>query len=320
MTEATQTPGTANADREIVQERVFDAPVALVFKALTDPAYLPKWFGPKGFTNSVHEIDVRPGGVWRFVMHAPDGTDFDNVIQYVEIVENERMVYDQGSAVDEAPHFRVTVTFEDLGGKTRLCMRSVFPTAEAVEAVKKFGAVELGQQTLDRLANLLATSAQSFSISRSFDAPRELVFKAWTEAERLAQWWGPKGFDLEVVSLEVRPGGVFHYRMSNAQGAEMWGRFFYAAVAAPERLIYLSSFSTPEGGVARAPFSEDFPLLVYNVLTFTEENGKTTVSLSSSPIDGTPAEQAFFTGMHASMQQGFGGTFDQLDAYLAKTK
>ena len=147
------------ADREIVLTRVFDAPRELVFRAYIGPEHVPHWWGPRGFTITVHEMDVRPGGVWRFLMHGPDGTDYPNRIVFREVVEPERLVFDHGDDVDGDPDaFHVTVTFEDLGGgRTRLTSRMVFRTAEQRAGVESFGAVELGQQSLDQLAEYLAT-------------------------------------------------------------------------------------------------------------------------------------------------------------------
>jgi uncharacterized protein YndB with AHSA1/START domain len=162
---------------------------------------------------------------------------------------------------------------------------------------------------------------REFVISRIFDAPRDLVWKAWTEPERLAQWWGPKGCTIRVVKLDVREGGMFHYAMSYKPGHEMWGRFVYREIAVPERLVYVSSFSDPAGGVTRAPFptiGPTFPLEILNRLTLEDEGGKTKLTLRGGPIGATEAERATFTGMFSSMQQGFTGTFDQLAQYLTK--
>lgn len=151
------TAAASEADRELVLTRVFDAPRELVFDAWTDPRHTPQWWGPHGFTNTVHETDMRPGGVWRFTMHGPDGTDYPNRILYTEIAKPERLVYLHDSDQDDDPRrFHVTVTFEDEGGKTRLTMRMLLPTAEQREEAVGFGAVELGYQTLDRLARHLA--------------------------------------------------------------------------------------------------------------------------------------------------------------------
>ena len=149
---------TSTADREIVLSREYDAPRELVWRAYTDPAHLPNWWGPNGFTNTVHEMDVRVGGRWRFIMHGPDGTDYPNRIVYQEVTRPERLVFLHGEDVDDDPGaFHVTVTFDDLGGRTRVTQRMLFATAAQKAGVEQFGAVELGKQTLDKLAAYLKT-------------------------------------------------------------------------------------------------------------------------------------------------------------------
>jgi uncharacterized protein YndB with AHSA1/START domain len=149
---------SATADREIVLSRDFGAPRELVFQAYTDPRHLPVWWGPDGFTNTVHEIDVRPGGMWRFIMHGPGGKDWPNRITYHEVTAPERLVYDHGDDVDNDPGaFHVTITFDDLGGRTRVTQRMLFATAAQREGVISFGAVELGNQTMRKLAEYLRT-------------------------------------------------------------------------------------------------------------------------------------------------------------------
>lgn len=145
------------ADREIVVTRVLDAPRELVFEAWTDPEHIGSWWGPRGFTTTTHEMDVRPGGVWRLTMHGPDGTDYPNYIVYREVVRPERLAYAHGSQPGEPADFDVTVTFADEGGKTRITMRSLFPSAAARDfVVKEYGAIEGAHQTLDRLQEHLA--------------------------------------------------------------------------------------------------------------------------------------------------------------------
>jgi uncharacterized protein YndB with AHSA1/START domain len=149
---------TSTADREIVLSREYDAPRELVWRAYTDPAHLPNWWGPNGFTNTVHEMDVRVGGRWRFIMHGPDGTDYPNRIVYQEVTPPERLVFLHGEDVDDDPGaFHVTVTFDDLDGRTRVTQRMLFATAAQKKGVEQFGAVELGKQTLDKLAAYLKT-------------------------------------------------------------------------------------------------------------------------------------------------------------------
>ncbi len=148
---------TSIAGQELRVTRVFHAPRELVFKAWTDPEHLPKWWGPKGFTTTVQEIDVSPGGVWRYIMHGPDGVDYDNKITYHKIVSPEQLVYSHGDGdVDE--QFHVTVTFaEQANSTTELTMTSRFKSAAYLEkVVKEYGAIEGAKSTLDRLGEQLA--------------------------------------------------------------------------------------------------------------------------------------------------------------------
>jgi uncharacterized protein YndB with AHSA1/START domain len=158
-----------------------------------------------------------------------------------------------------------------------------------------------------------------FVITRTVDAPRDLVWKAWTEADRLEKWWGPKGCKIRVAKFDLRPGGVFHYAMVFGADREMWGRFTYREIKAPERLVFTSSFSDPGGGITRAPFPDigpTWPLEIHNVMTLTEEGGKTTITVHGTPLTDIEVELKTFIGLFDGMRQGFGGTFDQLEDYL----
>ena len=153
----TDSPTAAAAgDREIVLTRTFDAPRELVWRAWTEPEHMQAWWGPDGFTTTLHEMDVRPGGVSRYTMHGPDGTDYPNRVRYREVVRPERLVYDHDDDGAGEHSFQVTVTFEAVSGGTRVTNRMLLPTAEAREMTVKFGAVELGYQTLGRLAEYLS--------------------------------------------------------------------------------------------------------------------------------------------------------------------
>lgn len=298
--------------RSIVGTRVFDAPRELVFDAWTDREHIGNWWGPNGFTTTTYEMDVRPGGTWRFVMHGPDGTDYDNEIVYLEVVRPERIVYTHGPA----PIFDVTVTFEEEGRRTRLTMRSVFPSAEARDqVVEDFGAIDGMNQTLDRFVAELAKT-NDFVISRAFAAPRDLVFRAWTESDHLVHWWGPKGVTIFSCTNDFRPGGTMHYGMRTPEGTEMWGRWVYREIVPPERLVFLNSFSDPEGGLARPPFDEEWPLQMLSTITFDEQEGGTRVTVRWSPYEATDAERSTFAAGHESMRGGWSGTFDQLAEYL----
>jgi uncharacterized protein YndB with AHSA1/START domain len=153
--------------RAIIGTRVFDAPRDLVFSAFTDPKHLAQWWGPNGFTTTTSALDFRPGGVWRFVMHGPDGRDYQNHITFEEIVRPERIVYWHGDRSDDSAdkdlepvRFRIAVVFEDLGGKTRIVWSNNFPSAaERDRVIKDYGADKGLAETMARLAEFVATQA-----------------------------------------------------------------------------------------------------------------------------------------------------------------
>lgn len=153
---------TTTTDREIIISRVFDAPRALVWEAFTDPEQVVQWWGPDGFTNTLYEMDVRPGGTWRHTMHGPDGTDYPNIAKYIEVVRPERLVYELRADVPDATeHFTATVTLEERDGGTEVTLRMLFPNAESRAQAAEYGAIEGGQQTLARLAAHLQSRVAS---------------------------------------------------------------------------------------------------------------------------------------------------------------
>ncbi|QHQ35195.1 SRPBCC family protein [Algicella marina] len=141
-------------EREIVIARVVDADRETVFRAWTDPEQIVRWFGPEGFTLETDEIDIRPDGMWRFTMVAPDGTRFGNRMTFRRVEAPKLIVVDHGADADDDPdRFRMLVTFdEQANGKTVVTLRQMHPTPERRVIVIGFGAVEYGAQTLDKLA------------------------------------------------------------------------------------------------------------------------------------------------------------------------
>jgi uncharacterized protein YndB with AHSA1/START domain len=154
---------TANVtDREIIISRLFDAPRGRVWRALTDSDLLKQWWGPRGFRNTIHEADIRPGGKLVFTMHGPDGTDYPNEMRYVEMVEPERIRISHDGLAGKLKPFDQEITLEDVGGKTRLTLKNVFESPEELrKQVDEVGAVEGGKQTLERLAEFLKQGAKA---------------------------------------------------------------------------------------------------------------------------------------------------------------
>ncbi len=144
----------ASSDLEIVATRELDAPRELVWSVWTDPVHVARWWGPRGFTNTIEAMDVRPGGTWRLVMHGPDGTDYPNEWRYVELSRPERIVMDHVSP----PRFRSIATFVERDGRTTVTMRSIFPSAEERErVVKAFHADEGLRENVEKLAEYVAS-------------------------------------------------------------------------------------------------------------------------------------------------------------------
>jgi uncharacterized protein YndB with AHSA1/START domain len=145
-------------DKEIIITRTYTAPRELVFEAWTSPEHVQHWWGPTGFTITTYEMNVRPGGTWKYMMHGPDGTDYPNKIIYDKVIVPEQLMYTHGTwdDMDVSGQFQVVVTFTEVDEGTELTMQSIFSSEEIREMVaREYGAIEGGKQTLQRLAQFL---------------------------------------------------------------------------------------------------------------------------------------------------------------------
>ena len=324
----------ANLDNpvEIVISRDFDAVRELVWQAWTDSKHAGRWWGPAGFSTTTHSQHFRPGGSWKYTMHGPDGHDYLNRIDYIEIVQPSKLVYLHGGDVEgESVRFNVEVTFEsfgEYGRQTRVTMRSKFPTAKERDfVINNFNAVEGGKQHLANLEDYLISMSDSerfetaFSINHVFRAPRERVWQAWTQRDQLMAWFGPRGSSMNHAVLELRQGGSFHYCMNHPSRMEMWGLWVFREIDPYNKLMFVSSFSNPHGDIVSAPFPglENFPLEVETTVTFVEHAGVskgTLVTVVAKPFNATQAQRDFFASFHNSMQQGWTGTMQQLAEFI----
>lgn len=145
------------SNREIVTTRLINAPRERVWKAFVDPEQVVQWWGPNGFTTTTESMEVKAGGIWKYMMHGPDGRDYPNKIIYDEVVEPEKLVYrhsDDGGNIDVS--FVSTITFEEQDDKTLITMKAVFQSAEELERIdSQYGARVGAQQTLGRLAEFV---------------------------------------------------------------------------------------------------------------------------------------------------------------------
>lgn len=285
---------TDAADREIVITRLFDAPRERVWNAWADPKQVVKWWGPRGFSTASEQREFKPGGAWRNVMTGPDGTKYPSLARFEEIIEPERVVYTNcwGRSGGPRAGYRTTATFKDVGGKTELTMRVVFDTAEARElAVKEYGAIEGGKQSMARLEEHLSGE---FVLSRLFDAPRALLWKAWTEPERLAAWFDPAG-------REILPG-----------------RWIFRETVDSERLVFVVSLADEKREKARHPAGANWPLEILSTILFEEMGGKTLLTIKCSVLDAAEIARMTFDEAREGMAAGWTRSLEKLDELLAK--
>jgi uncharacterized protein YndB with AHSA1/START domain len=290
------------AAREIVITRLLNAPRELVFRVWTEPEHIIQWWGPKGFTNTTHKMDVRPGGVWSSVMHGPNNMDFNNLIVYKEIVKPEKLVYTHGSESDP-DQFIATITFEEReGNKTFLTMHSLFKSAALRDMViKEYGAIEGGNQTVDRLEEHLAkiaTGKAEILVTRTIHAPRSLVFDAFTKPEHLVHWWGSNNCRLHVCEVDLRTGGAYRFIMGTPPEHEYLVSGIYHEISAPERLVFSCGLE-----------NEDKNHKAMWCVTFVEENGATKLTIHQVVYDLEDARHDAEKGLNESL--------DMLTGYLA---
>jgi uncharacterized protein YndB with AHSA1/START domain len=290
----------AQADREIVTIRVVHAPRALVYRAWTEREHVARWWGPKGFTNTFDVFDPRPGGAWRFTMHGPDGKDYKNHSVFVELAPPQRIVLDKVSR----PIFRMTATFDPERGGTRVTFRGTFETAEECARIKAFAA-DANEELMDRLELELARMAapgpaREFTFTRLIDAPRERVYAAWAEPERMAKWFAPRPFALVVHAMDFRPGGRFRMAMRGPDGSDFPFSGRYGEILPAERLTW-------SGELGGGP-----PEQVSTVVTFRDEGRKTRLDVRQTFHVVTPDIAQALEGADA----GWNMTLDQLQAHV----
>ena len=314
---------TQNKPNEIYINRIYDAPVKIVWDAWTDPKQAAKWWGPRGFTITTHSKDLKVGGHWKYTMHGPDGTNYENNTLYHEVEPYSRLVYDHGGNEERPPLFRVTVQFTEIKGKTKMEMTMTLPTAEAAVETKKFIKKASGDSTWDRLAEYLEkekSGKEQFVINRTFDAPLETLFEMWTNPKHFSQWLPPTGATMEFIHSDVKPGGKTFYSMKFAgMDTKMYGIINYLEIKKPDHLLYTQQFTDEKENASRHPFAPTWPETMLTTVTLSvESSNKTRVTVQWEPQGHVPRiDLETFINGRAGMTQGWSGSFDKLEAHLA---
>ncbi|MGE4132214.1 MAG: SRPBCC family protein [Bdellovibrionales bacterium] len=304
---------------EIYINRVYNAPVSLVWEAWTDPKQAAKWWGPRGFTLTTHSKELKPGGKWIYTMHGPDGTDYPNIATYHEVEKHALLVYDHGATPTTPPLFRVTVRFSEKNKKTTMEMTMTLASAEAAEEIKKFIKQAGGNSTWDRLGEYLAEKdgLDHFIINRTFEAPVDVVYEMWTNPKHIAKWMPPTGATMEFISADIRPGGKSFYRMDGPFG-RLHGCAQYHEFERPHRITYSQQFCDENQKVCRHPMAPTWPESMRTTVEFTPEGDnltRVTVTWVVEGAAGSEERETFHKGK-AGMTQGWTGSFDKLEELL----
>ena len=314
-------------EKEAVITRILDAPREKVWKAWTDPEVVKQWWGPKDFTAPHISIDLRVGGRFVYSMRGAglDGAvkDYWNIGEHREIVPMRRIVTTMSFADEQrkpvpASHYGlpgkwpkevlVTATFADIkGGKTKLTVRET-GVPRQVAGLSRLG----WEQQLDKFADALVLMSgrtriiaepgkQEIIMKRIYDAPRALLFKAYTDPALIPQWWGPRMYATVVDKLDARPGGLWRFLNRDAGGKEYAFHGVYHEVAAPERIVATFEFEGAPGHVSMETLN-------------LEEIGGRTVLTNTSVFQSVADRDAM---LRHGMEEGAVETMDRLAELLA---
>jgi uncharacterized protein YndB with AHSA1/START domain len=301
----------AEPDRPtIVTRRVVNAPRSLVFDAFTKPEHLKRWMGPRSLTMTVCEVDLRVGGKWRMVHRTPDGQEFGLHGEFREIVRPERIV--RTFVFEPLPEHEAleTLVLEEHAGLTTVTTTSVHKTIQGRDGHLSGGRMEAGMTDgYARLDDLLGemkagvspcsaskTKPAAFVVSRVFNAPRRLVWEAWTKAEHIEKWFTPKPLTTPRCEVDFRVGGIFYLVMRMPNGTEFPMNAKFTEIVPLEKIVFVGEIH--DGNEAET------------TVTFIEEAGKTTLTARQT--------YAFESDATRGAPQGWKATLDQLGEHVRK--
>lgn len=298
---------------ELLITRTFDAPQWLVWQAWTEPEHLMQWCCPDGFTLLFCEGELRVGGNWRSAMRSPQGEKFVMSGTYREIAPCQRLVFthawEEGNAA--GPETVATVHLAEHAGRTTMTFwQTGFESVESRDG-HEGGWSQAFDHLGQHLQQTISTTPRELTLTRIFDAPLDLVWKAWTDPGHVAQWWGPHGFTAPLCEWDAQPGNAILVHMHGPKGSQfdfdmpMGGVFL--EVSTHKRLVFISNAMADETGEPQ--------LEVRNVVTFEDMKGKTKVTLQATVLKSTPA----VAGAVAGMEQGWTQSLEKLGLLLERT-
>ena len=304
----------------IVITRIYDAPLQAVWDAWTVSEQVSQWWGPRGFTLTIHDRDLKSGGHWHYTMHGPDGTDYENTTQYIEVLPLQKLVYDHGGHRDRPPLFRVTAQFKAHQGRTEMSMAMAFSSAEVAQTMKGHIRQAGGETTWDRLGEFLAkklTGQDVFLIARAFNTSVDRLYDMCSRSDLLAQWLPPTGASMRFLRTASPLSGSSFYAMSFGDGEPMYGLVDYFELTRPHRIGYTQQFCDVNEQVIRPVFFQNWPLKMRTQIELVQEDEqKSRLTLRWTPEEATQEDILQFVNERTGMTQGWTGSFDKLEALL----
>ncbi|MGE5123933.1 MAG: SRPBCC domain-containing protein [Acidobacteriaceae bacterium] len=316
----------------VVVTRTIHAPRELVFNTVTDPTLLPQWWGPRRFTTSVIRMAVMAGGTWRFLQRDQDGKEYGFHGIYHEVTFPERLVYTMEYEGTSGHVSLNTDEFAEEGGDTIMTSTTLFESVEQRDQKLQWGMADGASEITDRLNELLTgqqveerkgtsmdmemkakkeQDQECITITRTINAPREEVWKLWTDPEQYMCWWGPKDFTSPYARFDLRPGGKYLSCMRGPDGKEYWDTGIYEEISAPKKLVYTDSFADEKGNIVPPSYYDmgsDEPVEMSVQVTLDDIGGKTMLILEHcGVIDGEFLDQA---------KEGWNQSLDKLEHCL----
>jgi uncharacterized protein YndB with AHSA1/START domain len=292
-------------DRELTTSRLIKASPERIYQAISSPELLAQWWGPKDFRNTFHEFEFKPGGVWRFDMHGPDGTDYPNKCVF-DVTDPQRIVIHH---VETMHDFLLTITLSWEIHGTRLDWCQAFQTAEECDRVRPY-APQCNEENLDRLEAVLAAMPadnRTLVLNRVIDVSPEKLYRCWTTPELVKQWFTPRPWQTVMADLDVRAGGSSNIVMRSPEGEEFPNRGIYLEVVPNERLVFTDAYTK-----AWEPSGKPF---MTGIITFEDlGNGKTNYTATVHHWTAEDCEKHRAMGFH----DGWGAATDQLVEVASK--
>lgn len=301
-----------------------------VYRTVTDPLLVPQWWGPRRLTTTVHKMVVMPGGTYRFLQRDKENKEFGFHGVYHEVLIPERLVYTM-EYEGQPGHVSLNIdTFEEVDRKTLMISKTIFQSLEDRDQMLQWGMEEGISEITARLNELLSKGikhgmeaypmegqkqpigdGKSLKITRVFNAPIEVVWERWTDAEKYKCWWGPKDFTAPYAKLDVRPGGKYLSSMRDPEGREYWGTGIYKEIIEPNRIVYTDSFADEYGNIVPASYygiGTEIPMELEVRISLEDLDGKTRLTLE---------HHGFPEGEHKkNAMEGWNQSFDKLEECL----